>query len=119
MADDADNRSTPPPPARGNAPLLPPADGNASLLPLAGEGAPALNKNGADEGAVGDTLATDAFITKWQGITASELSTSQSFLIDLCALLGVDMPHAAAPWRRAALRHSGGARISSWLLPQT
>ncbi|HEU4775083.1 MAG TPA: DNA methyltransferase [Lysobacter sp.] len=48
-----------------------------------------MNKNGADEGAL-------AFITKWQGITASELSTSQSFLIDLCALLGVDMPHATA-----------------------
>lgn len=36
----------------------------------------------------------DAFIAKWQGVVASELSTSQSFLIDLCALLGVDMPHA-------------------------
>ncbi|MGY1424320.1 hypothetical protein [Lysobacter sp. A289] len=37
-----------------------------------------------------------AFITKWQGITASELSTSQSFLIDLSHLLGVDTPHATA-----------------------
>ena len=36
----------------------------------------------------------DAFIAKWQGVVASELSTSQSFLIDLCALLGVEMPHA-------------------------
>ena len=36
----------------------------------------------------------DVFIAKWQGVVASELSTSQSFLIDLCALLGVDMPHA-------------------------
>lgn len=34
-----------------------------------------------------------AFITRWQGTTASELSTSQSFLIDLCNLLGVDTPH--------------------------
>ena len=38
----------------------------------------------------------DAFIAKWQGVVASELSTSQSFLIDLCALLGVEMPHATA-----------------------
>ena len=38
--------------------------------------------------------AADAFIAKWQGVPASELSTSQSFLIDLCALLGVDAPHA-------------------------
>ncbi|MFZ7096092.1 class I SAM-dependent DNA methyltransferase [Luteimonas dalianensis] len=38
--------------------------------------------------------AVHAFIAKWQGVTASELSTSQSFLIDLCALLGVDAPHA-------------------------
>lgn len=37
--------------------------------------------------------ATDAFIAKWQGVTASELSTSQSFLADLCRLLGVDPPH--------------------------
>ncbi|HEY5613596.1 MAG TPA: type IIL restriction-modification enzyme MmeI, partial [Lysobacter sp.] len=38
--------------------------------------------------------ATEAFIAKWQGVTASELSTSQSFLSDLCRLLGVDTPHA-------------------------
>lgn len=55
--------------------------------------------------------AADAFILKWQGVIASGLSTSQSFLIDLCALLGVDMPHATAeqdymfepargPWKR-------------------
>jgi hypothetical protein len=37
--------------------------------------------------------ATNAFIAKWQGVTASELSTSQSFLSDLCRLLGVDTPH--------------------------
>ena len=36
---------------------------------------------------------TEAFIAKWQGVTASELSTSQSFLSDLCRLLGVDTPH--------------------------
>ena len=38
----------------------------------------------------------DAFIAKWQGVTASELSVSQSFLSDLCRLLGVGTPHATA-----------------------
>ena len=40
--------------------------------------------------------AADAFIAKWNGIKASELSTSQTFLIDLCHLLGVETPHADA-----------------------
>jgi hypothetical protein len=36
-----------------------------------------------------------AFITRWQGVqltSASELSTSQTFILDLCALLGVPTP---------------------------
>lgn len=37
--------------------------------------------------------AAEAFIARWQGVVASELSMSQSFLIDLCRLLGVDVPH--------------------------
>lgn len=42
-----------------------------------------------------DTAASAAsnFIAKWQGVTASELSTSQSFLTGLCQLLGVPVPH--------------------------
>ncbi len=40
--------------------------------------------------------AADDFIAKWNGIKASELSTSQTFLIDLCHLLGVETPHADA-----------------------
>ena len=40
----------------------------------------------------GDDTA-ERFIAKWNGVGASELSTSQSFLIDLCHLLGVDTPH--------------------------
>lgn len=35
-----------------------------------------------------------AFIDKWQGVPASELATSQSFLLDLCALLELPAPHA-------------------------
>ena len=37
--------------------------------------------------------ATQAFITRWSGTTASELATAQSFVIDLCTLLGVPSPH--------------------------
>ena len=34
-----------------------------------------------------------AFIARWQGVTASELATAQSFVIELCELLQVDRPH--------------------------
>ena len=37
---------------------------------------------------------TEAFIQRWQGATASELSTAQSFVMKLCDLLGVEQPHA-------------------------
>ena len=36
------------------------------------------------------------FIERWRGSTASELSTAQSFTIELCELLGVPRPHATA-----------------------
>ena len=36
---------------------------------------------------------TEAFIKRWQGVTASELSTAQSFVMDFCELLGVEKPH--------------------------
>jgi hypothetical protein len=37
-------------------------------------------------------ITAQAFIQKWQGVTASELSTSQTFLLELCQLLGVQRP---------------------------
>ena len=37
-----------------------------------------------------------AFIARWQGVTASELATAQSFVLDLCELLEVAKPHATA-----------------------
>ena len=40
-----------------------------------------------------DLATADAFVAKWKGVTASELSTSQSFLIGLCELLGLPRPH--------------------------
>ena len=39
-------------------------------------------------------LAAHAFIECWRGVTASELATAQSFVMDLCELLGVPKPHA-------------------------
>ena len=40
-----------------------------------------------------DNHAAATFIDRWQGTTASELATAQSFVIELCQLLGVDRPH--------------------------
>ncbi|MFC7462200.1 class I SAM-dependent DNA methyltransferase [Hydrogenophaga defluvii] len=40
-----------------------------------------------------DKTTTAAFINRWQGVSASELATAQSFVIELCELLGVDKPH--------------------------
>lgn len=38
-------------------------------------------------------MGAEEFVSKWQGVTASELATSQSFLLELCELLEVDKPH--------------------------
>ncbi len=40
-------------------------------------------------------MEADAFILKWRGATASELATAQSFVIDLCEMLGVPRPDPA------------------------
>jgi len=40
-----------------------------------------------------DDELTDHFIQRWQGVTASELATAHSFVLDLCDLLGVEKPH--------------------------
>ncbi len=37
--------------------------------------------------------SAQAFIRRWQGVSASELSTAQSFVRELCDLLGVPAPH--------------------------
>ena len=41
-------------------------------------------------------IQATAFINRWQGNTASELSTAQSFVRELCDLLGVANPHPTA-----------------------
>lgn len=43
-----------------------------------------------------DQIRANAFIERWRGVTAGELSTSQSFILELCDLLAVDRPHPTA-----------------------
>jgi hypothetical protein len=43
-----------------------------------------------------NTTSVREFIERWHGVTASELATAQSFVMDLCALLDVPKPHATA-----------------------
>ena len=55
----------------------------------------------------------DAFIARWQGVTASELASAQSFVIDLCGLLGLPAPHPTAEQdymfeRPVSFRHGDG-----------
>lgn len=40
------------------------------------------------------TTPAQAFIERWQGVAASELATAQTFVMDLCELMGVPKPHA-------------------------
>jgi hypothetical protein len=40
--------------------------------------------------------AAEEFIGRWRGVAASELATAQTFLMELCALLGVDKPYPTA-----------------------
>lgn len=42
------------------------------------------------------TTKIAAFIERWQGVTATELATAQSFVMGLCELLDVPRPHATA-----------------------
>ena len=42
------------------------------------------------------TNTSEVFIERWHGVTASELAVAQSFVIELCELLGVDKPHPTA-----------------------
>ena len=40
-------------------------------------------------------MTPSEFLEKWSSSAASERSNTQSFVIDLCAVLNVDPPHAA------------------------
>ena len=61
--------------------------------------------------------ATHAFIARWAGVQASELATAQSFVIELCALLGVERPHPSAAQdymfeRPVTFQHGDGSTSS-------
>jgi len=63
---------------------------------------------------VASISAVETFIARWQDVTASELATAQSFVIDLCALLEVAPPHATAAQdymfeRPVSFRHGDGS----------
>lgn len=55
-----------------------------------------------------------AFIARWQGVTASEKATAQSFVIELCELLDQPRPHATREEaymfeRRVDFKHGDGS----------
>jgi len=76
---------TPGPVSCGTAPEYP--DPSARPRSKMGGGQPlsfpAMNRN----------KTIEAFIASWQGVTASELATAQSFVLGLCELLDVPKPH--------------------------
>ncbi len=58
-----------------------------------------------------DVAAAEAFIAKWKAIDASELASSQPFLIGLCDLLGVEQPHHGQDYmfeRPLTFQHADG-----------
>ncbi|MEO6017239.1 MAG: DNA methyltransferase [Polaromonas sp.] len=68
----------------------------------------------ADSPPTDANVHAQAFIKRWQGVTASELSTAQSFVRELCDLLGVDVPHATTGQdymfeRPITFRHGDGS----------
>lgn len=59
--------------------------------------------------------AAAAFVQRWQDVSASELATSQSFVIELCALLGVEPPTHEAHYQfeRPITFHHGDGSTST------
>jgi hypothetical protein len=43
-----------------------------------------------------DLGEADAFVRRWQAVAGSEISNSQTFIIELCDLLGVERPYTTA-----------------------
>ncbi|MFZ5578233.1 MAG: class I SAM-dependent DNA methyltransferase [Pseudomonadota bacterium] len=61
-----------------------------------------------------DDARAAAFIVRWSGVAASELSTAQSFVRELCALLDVPLPHPTPEQdymfeRPVTFRHGDGS----------
>jgi uncharacterized protein (DUF433 family) len=64
-----------------------------------------------------DTLANpiESFVARWQGVTASELATAQSFVIELCGLLGVAAPAQPQSETELASQFTGKGKWKSRL----
>ena len=80
----------------------------AAMNHTPGIGAAATKADAADN----SSTAAQAFIAKWSGITASELATAQSFVIELCSLLGVEPPSHEPHYqfeRPITFRHGDGS----------
>jgi len=56
-----------------------------------------------DSSTASDTDTVGAFIERWRGVAvlpgSTELATAQSFVLELCTLLGVEAPHHAADYQ--------------------
>ena len=61
----------------------------------------------------GDPVAALAFIAKWKNAPASELSMAQSFVADLCELLGLTKPHATVADFAEVAEAAKGAAVST------
>ena len=74
---------------------------------------PGMGDAATEADAAGNSsTAAQTFIAKWSGITASELATAQSFVIELCSLLGVEPPSHEPHYqfeRPITFRHGDGS----------
>ena len=75
---------------------------------------PVMPQNPTDS-TTADNLSAAAFIQRWRGVNASELSTAQSFVIGLCDWLGLPPPHATPEQdylfeRPVTFLHGNGSR---------
>ena len=69
---------------------------NCAGIPTPGGIAPRRHCQPLSSTAMEKNNPAAAFIERWQGVTASELATAQSFVMEFCELLGVVKPHATA-----------------------
>ena len=70
-----------------------------------------------EEGGADENAAAEAFVERWSNVLASELATAQSFVVELCELLGVERPHATAAqdymFERPVTFHHGDGHTSA------
>jgi hypothetical protein len=62
------------------------------------------------------SASAQAFIEHWKGVTASELATAQTFVMDLCELLGVPKPEQDYMFERPVTFSHGDGSSSAGLI---